>query len=135
MISSEIRRANARTLLASECGGTPTVFAERLGKALSQVNHIIGPNPTKNIGTKLAREIETVFGMPRGWLDADHSQGLSDDALLAGQLVDLCPESVRAEVLHHVKLLVRMHTQDADGATRRKIEALIDGGPEHVIER
>lgn len=64
-----IRRRNLR-LLAEQVGGI-TRLAERLGKQQSQITHIIGRNPVKNIGDRLAEQVETLFQKPRGWLDRE----------------------------------------------------------------
>lgn len=61
------RRENLR-LLAQAVGGI-TSLANRLNKSQGQISHLIGLNPTKNIGDKLAAEIEQAFNKPPGWLD------------------------------------------------------------------
>ncbi|ELK4859007.1 TPA: helix-turn-helix transcriptional regulator [Pseudomonas aeruginosa] len=66
-----IRRANALTLAEKE-GGT-VAFAARIDREPTQVSRLIGSNPTKNIGNRLARHIEEKFNMPRGWLDIQHT--------------------------------------------------------------
>lgn len=65
-----IRRQNLRAL-ARSVGGV-TSLAERLGKSQSQISHVIGTHPTKNIGDKLAATIEKAFDKPVGWLDQKH---------------------------------------------------------------
>jgi phage repressor protein C with HTH and peptisase S24 domain len=67
---AQIRRDNARDL-SNKCHGI-SAFAEKLGKSQSQISSMIGTNPTKNIGNKIAREIETAFGLPHGWMDVCH---------------------------------------------------------------
>jgi len=64
---SEIRLENAR-YLANSIGGV-VAMAERLGKSQPQVSHFIGGNPVKNIGNKIARQIEEAFDKENGWLD------------------------------------------------------------------
>lgn len=68
----EIRRMNLRAL-ARAVGGV-TQLAERLGKSQSQISHLIGTNPVKNIGDKLAAEVERVFEKSNGWLDHEHAE-------------------------------------------------------------
>jgi hypothetical protein len=46
-----------------------TDLADKLERSLSQINQIIGPNPTRGIGDALAADIETKLGKPSGWLD------------------------------------------------------------------
>ncbi|RQZ08931.1 hypothetical protein DF105_01110 [Burkholderia stagnalis] len=45
-----------------------------------QANQLIGPNPTRGIGHKNAREIEVAYKMELGWLDHDHA---ADDVHLS----------------------------------------------------
>jgi SOS-response transcriptional repressor LexA len=66
----DIRRKNLRKL-ASLVGGI-TDLSERLDRSQSQISHLIGNSPIKNIGDRLASHIEEVFKKPRGWLDHDH---------------------------------------------------------------
>ncbi|NOV24183.1 hypothetical protein E5S69_11735 [Cupriavidus necator] len=68
--NAEIRRENAR-LLANEVG-QPADLARRLGMSDSQMGQLIGRNPVRNIGPRVARRIEEVCGKPEGWLDVEH---------------------------------------------------------------
>lgn len=49
-----------------------TDIAEKLGKAPAQVSAFGGKNPTKGIGDRIAREIETALGLHTGYLDIPH---------------------------------------------------------------
>ncbi len=62
-----VRLWNAR-LLADREGGI-TRFADKIKRSQSQASHIIGKNPIKRISGKLARHIESSFGVDDGWLD------------------------------------------------------------------
>lgn len=66
-----IRRENLRAL-AHDLGSI-TALAEFLGKSQSQMSRLIGRHPIKNIGDKLAAEIELAFSKPSGWLDWRHA--------------------------------------------------------------
>ena len=66
----DIRRENLRSL-ARQVGGI-TALARFIGKEQSQISHIIGIHPQKNIGDRFADQVERVFGMPQGWLDSLH---------------------------------------------------------------
>jgi phage repressor protein C with HTH and peptisase S24 domain len=70
----EIRLENARSLMTDG----PAEFARRIDSSTQQVNQVIGPAPTRNIGDKLARRIETAFGRPEGWLDVQHGLEQND---------------------------------------------------------
>jgi hypothetical protein len=67
---SEIRLKNAR-YLANSAGGI-SAFAEKTGKSQPQISHLIGEKPIKNIGNKIAREIEKSFNQEKDWLDHAH---------------------------------------------------------------
>lgn len=93
MVTSEIRRQNARALLENECRGVAADFAKRLERADTQVNHIIGPNAHKGIGPKLARLIEDAFGRPKGWLDVRHDGEITPEAEALARAYQDLPES------------------------------------------
>ncbi len=63
------RLANLRRLI-SESGATKD-FVQRTGGrwTASYISQIAGPNPTRAISEKTAREIETALKLPEGWLD------------------------------------------------------------------
>lgn len=66
----EIRRKNLRGL-ARAIGGV-TQLAKHLGKTQSQISHLIGTNPVKNIGDRFASHVEKIFEKSTGWLDQEH---------------------------------------------------------------
>jgi plasmid maintenance system antidote protein VapI len=68
-----IRRRNAQSL--TEHIGT-TAFADITGIGPARASHLVGQNPSRNIGHKTARRIERAFGKPEGWLDADHARSI-----------------------------------------------------------
>ncbi len=72
------RRNNLR-LLAQALGGIAEL-ANFLGKAPSQMSHLIGNYISKNIGDRLAAEIERVFAKPPGWLDGNY-EGMETEVL------------------------------------------------------
>lgn len=66
------RRENLRKLQV-EWGG-PTSMAKKLGHSNgSYLAQLIGPNPSREISEKVAREIEEKLGLPVGWLDQEHN--------------------------------------------------------------
>lgn len=67
----DIRRENLR-ILAKSVGGISRL-ADRLSKNQSQISHLIGNNPIKNIGDRVAAQIEIAFKKPAGWLDQDQN--------------------------------------------------------------
>ncbi len=78
-----IRRENLHTI-ARQWGG-PTSLAKKLGHSNgSYLAQLIGPNPSREVSEKVAREIEAKLGLPLGWLDTEHSgQSQPDDTQLA----------------------------------------------------
>jgi len=82
MDAYEVRYRNLRMLIEQmekEAGrggyaraGGLAMLAERLGKQQAQVNHFASDKRVKNIGPKIAREIDAAFGHPAGWLDQPH---------------------------------------------------------------
>jgi len=101
MVIDEIRRENARSLLESECQNSAAEFGRRIDRSDAQVNHLVGPNPSKKIGHKLARLIESTFSKPRGWLDARHQADLSPEALQIGRSYATLPP-IRQQVVREL---------------------------------
>ena len=66
----DIRRENLRSLAKSK--GGISALAKILDKSQSQISHLIGSHPIKNIGDRLSLEIEKKFGKLHGWLDKEH---------------------------------------------------------------
>lgn len=75
----DIRRENLRSL-ARSIGGI-TAIAKKLGKSQSQISHLIGTRPIKNIGDRLASEIEVAFAKGHGWLDKEHFRMTSEQGI------------------------------------------------------
>lgn len=70
MDTREIRRQNLRNLV-KQYGGQKEL-AEAADIAANQLNHLISPNPFRNVGEKLARKIEVNLNLPIGYLDDIH---------------------------------------------------------------
>lgn len=78
MDTKEIRRANLR-LLAEQYGGQ-RALADKADIVPSQLSHIIGMNPIRNLGEQLARKIERNLGLSTGFLDQPFPVHLSENA-------------------------------------------------------
>lgn len=79
----DTRRDNLRSLI-SQWGG-PTSLSKKLGHSNgSYIAQLAGPNPSREVSEKVAREIEAKLQLPIGWLDQEQS-GLPrvDDDVLA----------------------------------------------------
>ena len=66
----DVRVRNARTI-AKELGGQ-SALADILGKSESQLSQIMGKNPSRKIGNKVARQIEEAGDKEKNWLDVEH---------------------------------------------------------------
>lgn len=79
----DTRRDNLRSLI-HQWGG-PTSLAKKLGHSNgSYVAQLAGPNPSREVSEKVAREIEHKLGLPLGWLDQEHpgnGRHVDDEAL------------------------------------------------------
>ncbi len=68
----EQRRANLRELMRT--WGGPTSLAKKLGHSNgSYLAQLAGPNPSRDLSERTAREIEARLGLPTGWLDHEHT--------------------------------------------------------------
>lgn len=80
----ETRRLNLRSLMHT--WGGPTSLAKKLGHSNgSYLAQLAGPNPSREVSEKVAREIEIKLGLPVAWLDAEHGEPrqVDDEALSA----------------------------------------------------
>jgi hypothetical protein len=80
----DMRRDNLRSLM-TQWGG-PTSLAKKLGHSNgSYIAQLVGPNPSREISEKVARDMETRLGLPIGWLDQEHAGNgrQVDDAALS----------------------------------------------------
>lgn len=87
MDTKEIRRANLR-LLAEQYGGQ-RALADKADIVPSQLSHIIGMNPIRNLGEQLARKIERNLGLSTGFLDQPSPVNLSENAFPFGTSIYL----------------------------------------------
>ncbi len=56
-----------------ESGMTKAQFAELIETSPAALSQLLGPNPHRNIGDKMARKIETALDLPFGWMDVLHA--------------------------------------------------------------
>jgi transcriptional regulator with XRE-family HTH domain len=68
---SEIRRENLRRL-RGDARGSQSALARLLGMEEAQMSQLVGKNPSKAIGGRLARTIERKLKLERGWMDSEH---------------------------------------------------------------
>lgn len=65
----EIRKHNLVNLIGSQRKGS---CAERWGMAPAHLSQILSDKTAKNLGDDVARRIEEIEGLPRGWFDSIH---------------------------------------------------------------
>lgn len=72
----EIRRRNLIAYIEDKHQGNRAEFCRHIGKNPNLINLALTRNDEyrKNIGEKLARDIEQLAGMPDGWLDSGEMQ-------------------------------------------------------------
>ena len=88
------RRENLRKLI-TEWGG-PTSMAKKLGHSNgSYVAQLGGPNPSREISEKVARDVEAKLGLPIGWLDQEHA---SNGRQLDQETLSACVRAVAAAI-------------------------------------
>lgn len=107
---SDTRRANITLLLQSRAGGNRAELARLIGKDYNQVAQWFDSkdvNPSaRNIGSKLARELEQILKLPENWFDADHD---SPPSVAAYEIREWSDESEIAEgsdevLIHEVEV-------------------------------
>lgn len=88
MESKEIRKANLESLLEKkrlESGLTKAQFAESIDTSPATLSQLMGDNPNRNIGDKMARKIETALNLPFGWMDVLHNQASESNVTYRGK--------------------------------------------------
>lgn len=79
--------------------GGPTELAKKLGhKSGSQLSQIAGPNPTRPIGERLARQIEQALDLPTAWLDRRHDATEPPASAINEDLLTRCVAAVQDKV-------------------------------------
>lgn len=114
-----IRLSNARTLASQELEKTGSrsnihAMSNKTGKSLSQITQIIGKNPVKNIGSNLAREIESAFKKRNGWLD---QQSIPADTIKIQNLLNSLfdpPNKISKKASNEEKLACFWHQLPVD---------------------
>jgi hypothetical protein len=104
----DVRRANLRKLM--EQWGGPTSLAAKLGHANgSYIAQLAGPNPSREVSEKVAREIERKLGLDLGWMDRQHkTQPGQPDTNLLIEIVAVVQDLLHAQ---NVKLSKEKFTE------------------------
>jgi len=82
---AELRRRNVRAYIDEHCDGSPSRFAEAVGRSRQQIQKLLSdPGKTTSarmLGSQLARRLESQLNLTAGFFDQDH------DALSASGLM------------------------------------------------
>lgn len=97
----DIRRANLRALIQRQYHGVARQFSLAVGKPEGQINDMLANPPRKAFGERIARQLETLAKIPRGYLDdpantsrADPSHQANEPAAEPYQSSRLSPEAI-----------------------------------------
>ena len=72
---SEVRRANLSAVIRNCWGGMSAPLARAIGIPQTQITRCLSDTTTaRNVGDKLARDIEAASGLPNGWMDHQHAE-------------------------------------------------------------
>lgn len=70
---NEIRLQNIEKLISTQCGGVRSSFARKIKRTPVSIGRWwTNSKHRRNVGDDTAREIETTFNLPRGWIDNVH---------------------------------------------------------------
>jgi len=90
----EIRRENLRKLFAT--WGGPTSLSKKLGLSNgSYLAQLAGPNPSREISEKVAREFEGKLKITQGWMDLEHGDAPKLDDQILGDCVRAVAAALR----------------------------------------
>jgi len=82
---SELRRRNVRAYINEHYAGSPSRFAEVVGRSRQQIQKLLSdPGESKSakmLGSQLARKLESQLNLTAGFFDQDHD-ALSASALM-----------------------------------------------------
>jgi hypothetical protein len=93
----DTRRENLKALMAQ--WGGPTSLAKKLGHSNgSYLAQLAGPNPSREISEKVAREFEGKLDLPIGWLDKADKEHTSKPRPVDDDLLGLCVRAVAGAV-------------------------------------
>jgi hypothetical protein len=120
----EIRRTNLRKLIADTSAAN---VSKQLGYTnASFLSQMAGPNPSRQVSEKQARQIEEKLGLRPGWLDTDShvatnmsqtlDEGLLTNCIRAVQMyIEDTGKAPKADVVAEVVSLVYEHSKALEG--------------------
>ena len=111
---NELRRRKARELARGLTGGLRKghpEMAERMGWDSSLTSQLIGDNARRKITDRRAREIESKFGKPHGWMDQQEVEPVRSEGEVDEKLLLDCLRAIRKEI---ARLQLQLDPEDAD---------------------
>lgn len=93
-------------------------FVEISPRYLSHVN-----NGRKAIGAQTARQIETAFGLPLGWMDHDHMAGPAPSSRAEREYLEMALRLFRQSPVEAQSLLLKYVTERMLGSTSNREES------------
>lgn len=104
----DIRRQNLRAVIEAEFGGVPARLARALGCQPTSISRLTSSAASKrNMGDKMARDIERAAGRPDGWMDILHDAEMDP---LTSAITDLVPAERQAVLAFVDALRARRQT-------------------------
>ena len=105
----EVRKRNLKRLIDERYDGVLNRLAKAAQIQHSQLWRVLKDDPVKGqpryLGEVLARRLEEVSGVHRGWLDEDEVSQMASYAESLAQRIQALPEEDRATVLRMIDVL------------------------------
>lgn len=112
-----IRKHNLIKLIGSQRKGA---CAERWGMAPAHLSQILSDKTAKNLGDDVARRIENMEGLPRGWFDSISVEHSAGDTPLTGH------DDAPASAADLVKQMLDKHGRGLSAQARARLLAAAD---------
>lgn len=104
----ENRKARLLHLINTKTGGNKSEFARKIGKEPSYVARLFYPvqkTGSRRIGDDLMLTVESVFNLPRGWLDADDDTILDWPFPITREQYKDLPQSYKDEINRYIRYI------------------------------
>lgn len=127
-----IRKHQLITLIGDQRKGA---CAERWGMAPAHLSQILSDKTAKNLGDDVARRIESIEKLPRGWFDSisNESGGITKETESEGETTDVAAKAASAadQVKRMLAKVKGLSVEARDRIVAAAEEP--DDGPDHVI--
>ena len=121
----EIRRSNLRSLIQEHANGNLAQFVEvNLGGLTSYkgLQRVTGPGESRNLGSRMARQIEAHLQLEPGWMDQDRSGTVPTGMIPGGrsERVMRLAQSIESLPPHKRTLVEQLVGALAEPASKRR---------------